>query len=240
MLRLEERIRRKLAQAAASVGLDSEVIPGLEVVEQNFADTLDELERIRSEDAGIFVRGGEGATAHSGEEYRQELRKAMTDGLEEQIRQLPGASGSGLAQGNVRGHFFCARVDDKVLLRFVPSEAGAPIVRDSLGALRRITCTPETARTMPEDLRSSAYAAWERARADIAQEWQWATDPANLSPRIPPLFRDAAAHVRSHRPEEMTQEENDRIVAALEAPRGARDARALRGVFDRGSPEGVK
>lgn len=240
MLRLEERIRRKLAQAAASVGLDSEVIPGLEVVEQNFSDTLEELERIRVEDASIFERGGEGATAHSGEEYRQELRKAIADGLEDRIRSLPGASGSGLAQGDIRGHFFCARVDDKVLLRFVPWDAEAPIVRDSLGAMRRITCSPGTRRVMPDDLREGAYAAWERARADIAQEWLWATDPANLAPRIPPLFRDAAAHVRANRPDEMTQDENDRIVAALEAPRGARDARALRAVFDRDNLVGVK
>lgn len=233
MLRLEERIRVKLAHAAASVGLDAEVIPGVDLVEQNFADAQVEIERIRREDASILERGGEGVTAHSGEEYRQELRKAIANGLEDRIRSVPGAAGSGLALGSERGHFFCARVDDKVLLRFVPLRPDADVVRDALGSLRRITCLPETARVMPDDLRTAAYDAWQRARADIAAEWQWATDPANLQPRVRPLFREAAAHARAFRPEEMSLEENDRIVSALEAPRSLREERALRAVFDR-------
>lgn len=240
MLRLEERIRIKLAQAAASVGLDAEVIPGIEIADHNFADSAEEIERIKREDASIFERGGEGATAHSGEEYRQELRKAISLGLESRIRALPGAAGSGLASGSERGHFFCARVDDKVLLRFVPSDESKSIVRDALGSLRRITCVQETPRLMPDDLRTAAYDAWVRARDDIAAEWQWATDPANLQPRVRPLFRDAAAHVRRWRPEDMTLEENDRIVAALEAPRSLREERALRVVFGKDKADGVR
>ena len=114
------------------------------------------------------------------------------------------------------------------------------IVRDALGSLRRITCVTETPRVMPETLREQAYGAWMRARSDIASEWQWATDPANLQPNVRPLFRDAAAHARANRPEEMTLEENDRIVAALEAPRGLREERALRAVFTREKAAGAE
>ncbi|HEY3286283.1 MAG TPA: helicase-related protein [Gemmatimonadaceae bacterium] len=238
MLRLEERIRMKLAQAAAAVGLDAEVIPGVTAVEQNFSDTIEEINKIRSDDASIFERGGEASNAHSGEEYRQELRKAIAEGLEPAIRALPGAAGSGIAMGKERGHFFCVRVDDKVLMRFVPLAADGEVVRDALGCLRRITCAPGTPRVMPEDLREAAYGAWERARADIVREWQWSTDPANLQPRVRPIWREAAAHVRANRPEEMSLEEGDRIVAALEAPRGIREERALRQVFDRESLSG--
>lgn len=240
MLRLEERIRIKLAQAAASVGLDAEVIPGVAIVDHNFTDSQEEIDRIRREDASIFERGGEAASAHSGEEYRQELRKALTNGFEERILAIPGSAGSGLAQGDVRGHFFCARVDDKVLLRFVPWDAAAEIVRDALGSLRRITCQLETPRMMPDDLRDGAYGAWVRARDDIAMEWQWATDPANLQPRVRPLFREAAAHARAHRPEDMTLEENDRLVATLEAPRSLREEKALRSAFARDKADGVR
>lgn len=240
MLRLEERIRIKLAQAAASVGLDAEVIPGIEISDKNFADSQEEIARIRGEDASLFERGGEGATAHSGEEYRQELRKAISLGLESRIRALPGAAGSGLAAGDERGHFFCARVDDKVLLRFVPVDVSKPIVRDALGSLRRITCVAETPRLMPEELRAGAYDAWMRARDDIVSEWQWATDPANLQPRVRPLFREAAAHVRLWRPDEMSLEECDRIVAALEAPRGIREERALRAIFSSETADGIR
>src|SRR6185312_16044132 len=131
LLELEERIRRKLAQAAASVGLDDEVIPGVRATERVFADTLDEIERIREGDAGLFITAGEDTHAHSGEEYRQELRKAL-ERYQRDIALLPGAAGSGLANGAERGHFFCARVDDRVFLRFVPWIDGTPIIRDSL------------------------------------------------------------------------------------------------------------
>jgi len=86
---------------------------------------------------------------------------------------------------------------------------------------------------------AQAYGAWERARKDIFDEWQKATDPRNLQPDIRPLFRAAAQHVRANRPPEMTLEEEDRLVEALEAPRGLRVERALREVFTPDTAEGV-
>lgn len=228
MLKLEKRIRVKLAQAAASIGIDDEVIPGVEIIDRNFADTVEEIERLKQRDASIFETGGEDAHAYSGEEYRQELRKAISEGLEAQILGLPGAAGSGLRQGKERGHFFCVRIDDRVFMRFVPMRSDAPIVRDALGCLRTITCTSETTRHLPEEHREAAYEAWQRAKADILDEWNLASDPMNLAPRIPKVFRDAATHVRHYRPVEMTAEEADRLCVALEAPRGAREERALR------------
>lgn len=230
LLALEERIRRKLAQAAASVGLDQEVIPGLATTDRVFADTLEEIERIRQGNAELFETAGEDIRAHTGEEYRQELRKAL-ERFEREIKALPGAAGSGLRAGTERGHFFCARVDDRVFLRFVPWGEGTAIVRDSLACLRRITCEESTERVMPEELAQSGYMAWQRARRDIFDEWQKAADPRNLHPDIRPLFKAAAAHVRKHIPAEMTRDDADRIVEALEAPWGLRVEKALRGVF---------
>jgi superfamily II DNA or RNA helicase len=238
LLSLEARIRRKLAQAAASIGLDQVVIPGITTTEHVFADTRDELERIRKGDAALFETAGEDVHAHSGEEYRQELRKGL-ERYGDQIRTLPGAAGSGLRQGPERGHFFCARVDDRVLMRFVPWAADASVVRDALSCLRRITCTEDTPRVVPEDLVEGAYRAWERAHRDIFEEWQKAADPKSLQPDIRPLFRAAAAHVRQHRPPEMTLEEADRLVEALEAPRGLRIERMLREVFSPETAQGV-
>jgi hypothetical protein len=229
LLALEARIRRKLAQVAASIGLDQVVIPGIDTAERNFVDDVEEIRRLRQEDATIFKLGGEDAHAHSGEEYRQELRKAL-ERHRSAILDLAWAAGSGLRRGKERGHFFCARIDDRVMLRFVP-EVGNELVRDSLDCLRRITCAEETERVMPSDLERGAYAAWERARRDIFDEWQRATDPANLQPDIRPLFKAAANHMRRHRPSELTLEEADRVAEALEAPRGMRVERALRAVF---------
>jgi len=239
LLTLEERIRRKLAQAAASIGLDQVVIPGTTVTEHYFADTIEEIERIRKGDAALFETAGEDTTAHSGEEYRQELRKGL-ERYGDQLRTMPWGVGSGLRQGSERGHFFCSRVADKVFLRFVPLEVGRPVVRDALSCLRTITCGEETPREMPADLAEGAFAAWERARKDIFDEWQWATDPRNLQPSIRPLYRAAATHVRAHRPPEMTLEDQDRLLEILEAPHPVRFAHALREVFAPDAADGVQ
>ena len=230
LLDLEDRIRRKLAQVAASIGLDSEILPGVETVDHNFADDVEQIRKLQQGDATLFELAGEDPSAHTGEEYRQELRKALQERHDE-LLPIPGAAGSGLRRGNVRGHFFCVRIDDRVLLRFVPLDHSLPIERDALACLRKITCDPGTERVLPDDLRELAYGGWDRARTDILLEWAKAADPASIQPSVRPLFRAAAEHLRRYLPPEMTQREQIAIIEALEAPRGMRDERALRKVF---------
>ena len=67
-----------------------------------------------------------------------------------------------------------------------------------------------------------AYSAWQVARADIYQEWQAATDPANLQPKIKPSLRAAAIQLRSAPPPGVTIDELNRLVEAVEAPWGTR------------------
>jgi superfamily II DNA/RNA helicase len=59
LLGLEERLERKLKQAAAAVGV-SEVLPGGESREITFTETRDEIARLRHEDATLFENGGTG------------------------------------------------------------------------------------------------------------------------------------------------------------------------------------
>src|SRR5690606_954285 len=235
LLALEERIRRKLAQAAASVGLEQEVIPGAQTSSRVFADTLEEIERLKKGAADLFRRGGEDVHAHSGEEYRQELRKGL-DRWEKEILGLPGGARSGLRRGAERGHFFCAKIDDRTFLRFVPLDGGE-IGRDSLACLARISCIQDTARDLPPVLEDTAYEAWMRARHDIYEEWQRGADPANLQPDIRPLFRAAANHVRTH-PADLTLEEVDRLAESLEAPWGLRIENSLRKIFTPDTAQG--
>jgi len=77
LLELEARIRRKLAQAAAAVGVENEVIPGAATGDRVFAETREEIEALRREQASLFETAGEDPNAHSGEEYRQEIRKGL-------------------------------------------------------------------------------------------------------------------------------------------------------------------
>ncbi|MGH7556729.1 MAG: hypothetical protein ACREMD_02900, partial [Gemmatimonadota bacterium] len=124
-------------------------------------------------------------------------------------------------------------IGDRPFLRFVPADPEAALVTDTLGCLRLVTCEPRTERTLVDEVPDRAYAAWERARQDIYEAWTFATDPKNLQPKIRPLFRRIAEHLRQHPPTEMTQDALDRIVESVEAPWGMRHERALREEWDR-------
>ncbi len=233
LLALEARIRRKLAQAAASVGVEHEVIPGAATSEVVFAETREQIERLRREDPTIFVNAGEDPSAHSGEEYRQELRKGL-ERYGDRIRSLPWGAGSGFRGGAEKGHFFCARVGDRLFLRFVPW-VGQEIIKDTLGCLRLISCREDTPRDLPTELGDSAYSAWMRARKDVFDEWMFATDPANLQPRVRPALRAAANHLRNCPPPGMTQEEVDRLIESVEAPWGIRYEKQIREAMESGT-----
>ena len=233
LLELESRLRRKLAQAAAAVGVEHEVIPGGPTSEIVFAETREEIEKLRQGDSTIFENAGEDPSAHSGEEYRQELRKGI-ELYGGQIQSLPWGAGSGFRGGAVRGHFFCARVGDRLFLRFVPW-SGDPLVKDTLGCLRLIACSENTPRDMDTELEQAAYEAWERARQDIFDEWDFATDPINLQPKVRPTLRKAAEHLRKYPPPEMSQEEIDQLIESIEAPWGVRIEKQIRDAMESGT-----
>jgi len=239
MLALEERIRYKLAQAAASIGLDQVVIPGIQSTQHVFADEKAEIEALRREDPSLFEKGGEKTHAHSGEEYRQELRKGM-DRWASDIRELPWGIGSGLKGFDKTGFLFCAKVFDHVFLRFVPDSDNEAIESDTLACLSIISCTESTERVLPEAARTRAFSAWEKARDDIYNEWMYSTDPANLQPEVRPLFRAAASHVRRYHPPSMSIEELNRLTNTLEAPWGIRQEKCLREVYTPETAEGSK
>ena len=141
--------------------------------------------------------------------------------MEKRSSNLAWRAGSGLAGGPIKGHFFCARVGERVFLRFVPFD-GAQLVRNTLSCLRMITCAEDTERHLPDDLATAAYDAWAKARQDIYAEWMFATDPLNLQPRIRPFFRKAAEHLRKYPPSDIRQNELDLLVESIEAPWGIR------------------
>src|SRR5215469_5890559 len=226
LLDLEARIRRKLAQAAASVGVEQEVIPGAAVSNVVFSDTRDEIERLRREEPTLFENGGEDPKAHSGEEYRQELRKGL-EAYGDRITSLAWGSGSGFVGGAERGYFFCARVGERLFLRFVPHDA-KPVVKDTLSCLRLIACHDDTPRSLPKNWQEAAVSFWQKARQDIFDEWTFATDPANLQPRISSTLRAASEHIRRYPPPGMVQEHLDKLIEAIEAPWGPRIVRQIR------------
>lgn len=234
LLGLEDRLRRKIAQAASAIGVEGEILPGSKTSDLVFAQTREEIERIRVEDATLFETGGEVANAHSGEEYRQDLRAGLANPrLAEEVRSLPWGSGSGMiATDGIQGFVFCARVGDHPLVqyRFVNLSGSETVIAgDTLTALSRARADASTVRVLPEDVRRGAYDAWSLARDDILASWRRGEDPRSLQPPIPKAAREAAALLRRTPPPAGTsQEAVDEAIDAIEAPYGARILRMLR------------
>lgn len=233
LLELEHRVRQKLTQAARSIGVSGGVIPDMKTLNRNFAERVEDIGSIREEDRDFYEEGGGTAAAYSGEEYRQELRKGL-ETREDRVTSLPWAAGSGFV-GDTPGYFFCARIGDEVYMRFLPEETDEEddeIVQDTLTCLKRIECTEETERTLPESMRDRVYDAWKTARSDIYTQWQEQTDPLNVQPDIRRLFREVAQHLRDNWPDDMTQNELQETVEAVEAPWGRRYERELREIHE--------
>jgi len=222
LLRLEDRLNNKLAQAAASVGV-GEVIPDQKHQQElNFTDTRTEIEQLHAEDATIFVRGGTELDAQSGEEFRAELRYSLQDpDTSRTVKGLPWGTGSGMAGvAGMSGYVFCARVGDdpKPRFRFV-SQSGA-ITDDTLECLWQAR-PPEgfdTSRVLDDDTATAAFDAWTIAQDDIVTGWNFYADKANLEPRIPKALRDAAEVLRSNPPAGLTDERIGAAVRALQSP----------------------
>jgi superfamily II DNA/RNA helicase len=235
LLELESRVRRKLAQAAASVGVEEAPIEQGATGEQSFAETREEIEKLHREDASIYEAGGTEGAAQTGEEYRQELRRAL-ERYGDAIRELPWRSGSGMRKGERAGHLFCATVGERIYLRFVPRKPGDELVGELGTCLRLLECTEETPRALAEEMALAAYESWARARRSIFEAWSFETDPANLQPKIRKLNRDVAAFLRANPPPDIEQPRLHRCLDAVESPWPRREENLLRLAWEREFP----
>jgi hypothetical protein len=236
LLDLEERIRRKLAQAAASVGVEETPIEDGARSNQSFTETRTEIEKIRKENPDIFERGGTEGAAQTGEEYRQELRRAL-EFQSAIIISLPWKAGGGMRKGETPGFFFCATIGKRTYLRFIKADAEfkptGEIISELGTCLRLIECTKEIPRVEEGRLHVEIFSAWERAHKDVLAAWNFETDPANLQPKVRPLNREVAAFLRDHHPQDIPGERFNRTLDILEAPWPRREENLLRESFNK-------
>lgn len=229
MLSLESTIRRKLIQAARSIGVENDVIAGIEAAaERSFAG---QVGRIAEGDTSILEEL-EATGALSGEEFRRELADALDSGYRELVEQLPWVAGSGKRAAQA-GFVFCARVADHHLpaYRYVPTPDWNvdpdSISGETLRCLDLARCVPGTQAVLPDTVRAVAYSAWESARDHILSEWIERTDPANLAPSLSRAVREAEEVLRLNRPAEMNGAEHERACSTLLAKFDPRVERAL-------------
>ena len=233
LLKLEERVRRKLALAAASVGVAETPIQEGAQRDQSFSETREEIERIESGETDIFEKGGTVSAAQTGEEYRQELRKALNTNLKDEIVELPWKAGSGMIRGDRAGHFFCAKVGNQTFLRFVPAEAESQtdLVEEIGTCLRLIECVEETERSLSEEAIERAYRAWELARENIWNSWDHFTDPSNLQPKVRKLNREVDDFLMGGAFADIDTTQLDKVSETLMSPWPMREENKLREVW---------
>ena len=249
LLGLEERISRKIAMAAASVGIVSP-IESVTTANRDFTETKEEIERLLAEDPTLYERGGTEASVQSGEEYRQTLRIAL-ETRRQNIIEMSWKSGSGMRKGNEQGIFFCAKVGERTYLRFVHAEndwrlkyfedvneienasSSKPKIDIELGrCLRLIECSEETETILTEVSKDAAYDLWLIAKKNIYDSWMYETDPINLQPKVRPLNIKVADFIRSNNPANVSQTQVEMALDIVESPWIRRDEKRLREWFE--------
>ena len=117
---------------------------------------------------------------------------------------MPWKSGSGICKGKDQGIFYCAKVGERIYLRFVNTDKNwkfltsqnendpsspKPLVDIEVGrCLRLIECEEKESLVIDPNMENAAYEMWSVAQDNIYDQWMFETDPINLQPerRFPP------------------------------------------------------
>jgi superfamily II DNA or RNA helicase len=239
LLGLEERLHRKISQAAASIGVAAEILPGSRTEETVFAERREEIERLRRGDPTLFLEGTPHGGVVSGEELRQELRQALQEGARERIEALPYGAGSGFAGAvGVETFVFCYRVADDPVARLCAVQGDRVGLGDGESAtllaleLARPPGGADEPRVLDDWALERAVAAWEVASERIVEDWNFRADPANVRPEVPRAMVRAIELVRAGPlPEGMTGAEADELCERLRAPYAERYLRRFREIL---------
>lgn len=208
LLGLEERLQRKLKQAAAAFGT-SEVLPGMESVDRVMAETRAEIDAIYRGDTTPFS-DSRSASASSEEFQRRLVRAFESSQMKTTVLGLPWGAGTGMVrEGAEPGVVFCARVadHDRPFFRYVPLDpdtfgvrysGGQPLISRELLACLEIADPGDESLPpdLPDALRQAAFDAWAVAQQDVYDAWTLLTDPAALQAPVPAVMRQAAELIR--------------------------------------------
>ncbi len=216
LLKLEERLQRKIAYANAAIGM-GQVIPG-QIADPTWEGTLHDIQQqiqdIHDEKTDLLENRG-GSASLSGEEYRRRLEKAFGDPrVKGDVTGLPYCAGSGFVSSRISnpGWVFCTRIAEhpQPWFRFVAADAewqpyrregtDEPwIVDDTLTSLVAADPGgPDTEQYIPAAAQAGVFAAWALAEKNIFDKWSRLSDPANLQPDVPLALREAAELVAEH------------------------------------------
>lgn len=226
LLRLEERLRTKIAQANAAVGVETPPLPGAPAAERVFADVEERIRAIHDEDERVIEAEEDVIDAFSGEVFREELRQALLQGRGPELRAMPWGAGSGQRKAGEQGVVFAARVSEERHWRFVPFGGDAALRNDLLGLLDIARCDPGTERHLPDDALARVYLLWARARQDIHASYMGRLDPLSRQAAVPKAQRDAVTLLQS-----VAIADAAEAIAKLQVPWPQHIARQLRRIL---------
>jgi len=195
VLRLEARVRTKIAIANATFGMEAKILSDMQIEERNYADLKDLTTRLSRGDETVLDEGeSPGSGSFAGEEYRARILRALREGEVARLRSLPWGIGSCFVSRDLpadkAGVFFaCKTKEGDRHWRFVPFEVslGKPLVRDDLEILRRIDPKGAPRAEFPEPL--DLERLWDLAAADICRAHAERLDPRKVEEAIPLVQR---------------------------------------------------
>lgn len=231
MLKLEARIRAKIAAANAAVGMETPVLAAVPTESKVYADLKQFTDRLAAGDATLLDSDdGFESGAFLGEEFRSLLLRALAEGEIERLKALPWGIGAAFVQPpdsraqrvQEAGVFFACRTrDGDRYWRFV-TRAG-DIMTEDLTMLRLIDPGSTTGCAIPESI--DLEALFQIAAEDICTFHNRLCDPAAREERLPASQRWALTILRH--PDAPAGKEYDDADLALGIGRDALVRRAL-------------
>jgi len=212
LLRLVERLQRRIRDIDRTVGLDASVLG--EVITPR---SLEELRRIRAGDRTVLDELEQEMELTSTDEMKLPLVLALQQWGEERVRDIPLGIHSG-KRGPVRGVFFAFRARDRHFWRFYPAD-GSPPVTDKRQIFRWIQAGPEEERVPPDVEALGVFDLLERATEEIVQELRRARAGRRVRPKMYRLNRrlyNALAQPGLFEEGEIEEETWERVRRALE------------------------
>lgn len=199
-LKLEAKIRGKIAAANATFGMESPVLADVEAASRAFADELTEFfERVASGDPTLLDEGqAPGSGSFAGEEYRWILSRLLQEGEFASLRKLPWGIGSafenpGLAADAAGVFFACRTKRGERLWRLVTTDG--QVIGDDLEMLRRIDPgnQPRVELPVPDTLER----AWQAGADDMCRSYNARLDPKVVDAALPASQRWALEILRN-------------------------------------------
>jgi len=239
MLKLEAKIKVKIAAANASVGMETPVLAAVPTESKVYADLMEFAGRLAAGDTSLLdADDGFESGSFAGEQFRARLLRALAEGEIARLKALPWGIRAAFVREEtpselLPGVFFACRLRQGDRYWRYVTLRGDLILREDLKMLRLIDTGTTTGSPVPESI--DLEALFDVAALDICEAHNRQADPSMQQEKLPASQRWALSILRH--PEAPVGKEFDDADLALGVGRDALVRRALsqqRSEYDEG------